>query len=129
MQILRGVEDAKAFEKGVNNVTNAFDMMLLYRAIARNQVVDSSACATMIGILLWQKFKDKIPALLPDSVRVAHKTGNITGVEHDAGIVFLPIGRAYVVALLSKNLKDARAGKSVLAQVSKKLYDYFSIPK
>jgi beta-lactamase class A len=83
----------------------------------------------MIDILLEQKFNDKIPALLPKDVRVAHKTGNIQGVEHDSGIVFLPDGRAYVLAILSKNLRESGVGKSTIARISKMVYDSFMLMK
>lgn len=124
IQVLRGVEDGKAFEKGLNNQTTALDMLIILRAIARGSVIDSAACHGMRDILLAQKFKDIIPARLPADVRVAHKTGSITGVEHDSGIVFLPDGRQYVLVLLSKGLKNAESGKNTLSQVSRHVYDF-----
>jgi beta-lactamase class A len=57
---------------------------------------------------------------------VAHKTGSITGVQHDSGIVFLPDGRKYLLILLSKNLKSADEGVKTLAQISKLIYDYIN---
>ena len=58
---------------------------------------------------------------------VAHKTGSITGVHHDAGIVFLPDGRSYVLVLLSKNLEDFDKGTQQLAGISKTIYEYMMI--
>jgi beta-lactamase class A len=55
---------------------------------------------------------------------VAHKTGSITGVEHDSGIVFLPDGRQYVLVILSKDLKDVEAGKKTIALISRRIYDF-----
>lgn len=78
----------------------------------------------MINILLDQKFNDKIPAKLPKNVKVAHKTGWITGVNHDAGIVFLPDGRKYVLVLLSKELENDKAAVKSMAKVSRMIYDY-----
>ncbi|MBI4429091.1 MAG: serine hydrolase [Ignavibacteriales bacterium] len=125
IQVLRGVEDIKAFDLGMNNTTNAHDLMLIFEAIGRRRVVDDKNCEEMVRILLGQKFREKIPALLPEGTKVAHKTGNITGVEHDSGIVFLPDGRQLVIVLLSKNVKDAPAAKKAMSRVSKKIYDYF----
>ena len=124
IEVLRGVEDGKAFEKGMNNRTSAIDLALIFEAIADGHAVGRSASAEMIDVLLAQKFRDIIPALLPPEVKVAHKTGSITGVEHDSGIVFLPDGRRYVLVLLSKDLKDALTGKQALAGVSKRIYEY-----
>jgi beta-lactamase class A len=124
IQVLRGVEDGKAFERGLNNRTTALDLLTVMRAIGNNAAIDAAASKAMMQILLAQKFNDIIPALLPPSVKVAHKTGSITGVEHDSGIVILPDGRRYVLVVLSKNLKDSALGKQALARVSKRLYDY-----
>jgi beta-lactamase class A len=124
IEVLRGVEDGKAFEKGVNNRTSAFDLAMIFEAIADGRAVSRSASSAMVDVLLAQEFRDIIPALLPSEVKVAHKTGSITGVEHDTGIVFLPDGRRYVLVLLSKDLKDASTGKQTLAGVSKRIYDF-----
>ena len=122
INVLRGVEDIKAYEKGLNNTTTAYDQMLIYSALAKGTIADPESTKAMIGILLDQKFNDVIPANLPKEVKVAHKTGSITGVQHDAGIVYLPDGRKYVLVLLSKRLEDEKAGKEVMARVSEMIY-------
>lgn len=121
--VLRGVEDGKAYARGLNNVTTAFDLMVIMRAIAEGKAVGKEAAEAMTGILLDQKFRTLIPALLPGDVRVAHKTGNITGVRHDSGFVILPDGRRYVLVILSKGLEDDEAGKSAIARVSRRIYE------
>jgi beta-lactamase class A len=124
IQILRGVEDNKAYEKGLNNTTTAYDLMLLYNLMAKDQIVNKKACEGMIRILLDQQFNEIIPARLPAGVRVAHKTGSITGLRHDSGIVFLPDGRKYVLVLLSKDLKDVPTSIEMMAEVSERVYGY-----
>jgi beta-lactamase class A len=124
IEVLRGVEDGKAFEKGLNNRTSALDLLVIMKAIAQERAVDSAASKEMLEVLVDQKFNELIPALLPSGVRVAHKTGNITGVEHDSGIVILPDGRRYVLVILSKDLKDIDAGKRAIALVSRRIYDF-----
>jgi beta-lactamase class A len=86
IQVLRGVEDNKAFEKGLINTTTAHDLMLIFEKIAKVEAVNAEASQAMINILLDQKFNEIIPALLPPGVKVAHKTGSITHVHHDSGI-------------------------------------------
>jgi beta-lactamase class A len=122
--VLRGVEDGKAYRAGLNNITTAYDLLLIFEAIARKQIVDEPSCNQMINILLDQKFSDLIPAQLPKGVKVAHKTGSITGVRHDSGIVYLPNARAYVLVILSKNLKDEKQGERVIGEMSRMVYDY-----
>lgn len=124
IQVLRGVEDEKAYEEGLNNRTTAKDLMILFKAIAEGKAVSKNASKKMISILEDQKHNKVIPALLPGDVKVAHKTGNITGVQHDSGIVFLPDGKKYVLVLLSKNLIDTPGAIQSMARVSKMIYDY-----
>jgi beta-lactamase class A len=78
----------------------------------------------MVRILLDQKFNDIIPARLPKDVKVAHKTGWITGLHHDSALVILPDGRKYVLVILSDELEDEAAGVEAMAAASKMIYDY-----
>lgn len=126
IQVLRGVEDIKAFRQGLNNTTTAYDLMVIMGAIAEGKAGDSTATAEMIDILAAQKWRTKIPALLPEGTRVAHKTGSITGVEHDSGIVYLPDGRAYALVLLSKDIDEADKTNRALAEVSRMIYNELS---
>lgn len=123
IQVLRGVEDNKAFKLGMNNTVTAFDLMTIFEKLAQKTVVSKEDSEGMIKILLDQKFREKIPAKLPKEVKVAHKTGSITGVQNDSGIIYLPDGRKYVLVLLSRKLKDEKMGVDVLADVSRMIYD------
>jgi len=126
IKVLRGVEDIKAYELGLNNTVTANDLMKLFELIATNKILNERSCNEMIKILLDQKFNDKIPKYLPTNVKVAHKTGSISKVEHDSGIVFLPDGRKYVLVVLSKELDDNEKGKETIAKISKLIYDYLT---
>ena len=123
IQVLRGVEDIKAYEKGMNNTTTALDQMLMYSALAKGKLANPEDTKAMISILLDQEFNEIIPAHLPKDVKVAHKTGSITGVQHDAGLVYLPDGRKYVLVLLSKGLEDGKTGVEVMARVSEIIFN------
>jgi beta-lactamase class A len=124
IQVLRGVEDSKAFQQGLNNTTTAYDLMVIFEKIAKREAVNAEASQIMIDILLDQKFNEIIPAKLPKDVKVAHKTGNIIGVNHDSGIVFLPDGRKYILVLLSKEATDEKASIEAMASVSEMIYSY-----
>jgi beta-lactamase class A len=124
IKVLRGVEDQKAFDQGLNNTTTAHDLMLLFDKMAKGDLVSHEASNEMMQVLLEQHFNEIIPALLPNTVKVAHKTGSITGVQHDSGIVIMPDGRKYVLVILSDQLKDVPAAIKAMAGVSKMVYDY-----
>ena len=124
IQVLRGVEDNKAFEKGLVNTTTAHDLAMIFEKIAKGEAVNADASQAMVNILLDQKFNEIIPALLPSNVKVAHKTGSITHVHHDSGIVILPDGRKYVLVLLSKDWDDEKLTIQTMANISLLIYKY-----
>lgn len=124
MQVLRGVEDDKAYQQGLNNTTMAYDLMVIFEKIAKGEAVSQEASKAMVDILLDQQFNEIIPAKLPKEVKVAHKTGSITSVHHDSGIVYLPDGRKYVLVFLSKGFKEEPVANEAMATVSKMIYQY-----
>ena len=124
LHVLRGVEDNRAYQKGLNNTVTAAGLEGLFEKMAKGRLVSRAASQDMIRVLLDQHFNEIIPAGLPPGVKVAHKTGWIKGINHDSGIVFLPDGRKYVLVLLSKDLTDDKAGVKALAAVSGVIYQY-----
>ena len=124
IQVRRGVEDTKAFNQGLNNTTTAYDLMVIFDKLATGRAVSPEASKAMIATLLDQTFNTAIPAKLPKTVKVAHKTGSVAGVRHDSGIVYLPNGQKYVLVLLSKDIKDDQAVLASMATVSEWIYQY-----
>jgi len=124
IEVLRGLFDMKAFNRGLNNTTTARDLAVIFEKLGRRKVVSEKASEQMISILKDQFYRDVIPARLPEDVVVANKTGWITGVVHDSGIVYLPDGRSFVIIFLSKNLPDGDYGREIGADLSKLVYDY-----
>jgi len=120
MNVLRGVEDDKAFKQGLNNTTTARGLLQLLDAIARGQAVDQESSRQMSEILERQSFNDGIPAGLPAGTRVAHKTGEITRIHHDAGIVFAP--RPFVLVILVRGLADTKDSATLMADITRRLY-------
>jgi len=120
MQVLRGVEDQKAFDKGLSNTTTARGLLVLLEHIARGTAVSPKADAQMAEILKRQKFRDGIPAGLPGGVAVGHKTGTITRIHHDAGIVFGP--RPYVLVVLVRGLADEKTADALIARISREVW-------
>jgi beta-lactamase class A len=121
MQVLRGVEDGKAFEKGLNNTTTARALLTLLQRLAMGTAVDPKSDAAMVEILKRQQFNDAIPAGLPPGTPVAHKTGSITRIHHDAAIVYGP--RPYVLVLLVRGIEDRKKSAALMADLSRAIYD------
>jgi len=125
VRILRGVEDARAFEAGLNNEVTANGLLTLLRVIADCKAYSKNACDEMLQILLDQQYRGGIPAGLPKAARVAHKTGNISTVHHDAGIVFLEDRKPYVLVILTQFAAETGRGVAV-ADVSRDIFNTIS---
>jgi beta-lactamase class A len=121
MHVLRGVEDQKAFDNGLNNTTSARALLVLLEALARGRAVGPAADAEMIAILKRQTLDDAVPAGLPPGVPVAHKTGTITRIHHDAGIVYA--ARPYVLIVLVRGIDDEKKSAALIATLSRIVYD------
>jgi beta-lactamase class A len=120
MNVVRGVEDNKAFQKGLNNTITARGLAVLLQAIAEGKAVDAASSNEMVAILQWQKFNEGIPAGLPKGIPVAHKTGDITKIHHDAAIVFAE--RPFILVILVRGLAEKKDSAALMADVSKSLY-------
>jgi beta-lactamase class A len=144
LQILRGVADEKAFQAGFNNEIDATDLMNLLAGIARAAAEPDAATATpidpgdasaiqpgaarrishraalaMLEILEAQELNDKIPAGLPPGTTVAHKTGDITGVHHDASIIYAPGESPYVLVVLTNGFASEADANRFIANLSR----------
>ena len=120
MHVLRGVEDTKAFEKGLNNTTTARALQILLASIADNTAAGPEASQQMLAILERQKFNEGIPAGLPPGTKVAHKTGEITKIHHDAAIVFAP--RPFVLVILVRGLPNIKDSSALMADITSLLF-------
>lgn len=121
MVVMRGVEDQKAFDKGMNNTTTAGALAVLMEKLAKGEAVSRKADAQMVAILKRQKFRDAIPSGVPDGIEVAHKTGSITKIHHDAAIVYGP--RPYVLVLLVRGIQEQKVSGPLMASISREIWD------
>lgn len=127
MNVLRGVEDIPAFERGMNNTTTADALAAVLAAIAnceRGEIAPAleplraDDCGRITGILADQEFTDGIPAGVPTGVRVANKTGWITGIDHDAAIVYPPGRAPYVLVVLTRGIQEEPVSARTIRDLS-----------
>jgi beta-lactamase class A len=123
LDVRRGVEDEKAFEHGIVNRVTASGLVGLLRLIAEERAYGAELSRQMLDILHQQEFKKGIPARLPRDVRVAHKTGDISTVAHDAGVVYAPGRKPYVVAILTEWTADAGSRSPMIASISHAVFE------
>ena len=124
IEVLRGVEDLKAYNQGLSNTTTARDLLTIYEQLGTDTLISPQANKEMLDILKDQQHNDMIPLKLPEGTVVAHKTGWITGVHHDSGIVYTPDGGRFVLVFLSKNAPDRASVLDASADIAKLIYDF-----
>ena len=124
IDVRRGVEDECAHEHGIINRVTAAGLVQLLLAIAEERAVSPELCREMIDILHQQEFDGGIPAHLPRAARVAHKTGDISTVAHDAGIVYLSDRQPYVIAVLTEWQPERSGRAATIAAVSHAVYEH-----
>jgi len=104
---------ARTLDVGSVNATTPSDVGTLLELILAG-VRDGNAAAKLgctpdlchlaIDILSWQKLNNRIPFLLPEKTKIAHKTGSVPGHYHDAGIVFLQDTPLFVLCAFNSNV-------------------------
>ena len=127
--VRRGVEDTKAYEAGLNNACSARGMLAALVACRDSEMFRPESRRQMMAILRAQEVSSMIGRGIPadSGAVVAHKTGSISWVEHDAGIVELREGRAYALVILTHSFGEGRE-KAVEAgaAISKLVYRYMA---
>ena len=118
IDLRRGVEDEKAFQAGINNRITANGLVGLLRLIGEERAFSPALSRQMVNVLLGQQFNSGIPAGLPRSAKVAHKTGEISTIAHDAGLVYLPNRQPYALAVLTEWEPSATGRSATIAAAS-----------
>jgi beta-lactamase class A len=118
----RGVEDERAFAAGISNRTTAAGLLKLLRLIEEEKVFSPELSREMLDILHLQEFRNGIPGRLPREVRVAHKTGDISTIAHDAGIVYPANRKPYIIAILTEWDPSTSGRTATIAAISQEVY-------
>jgi beta-lactamase class A len=121
VELRRGVEDAAAHEKGINNEVTADGLLKLLSAV-RGDFLSNESKEQAIRILLEQRFNSMLPARLPAHAAVAHKTGEISTACHDMGIVYLPEREPYIAVILTEFDSDGEGRREIVAAISEAIY-------
>lgn len=122
IELKRGVEDIAAWEADLNNRVTADGLVDALRAIEEKRAISAGASEEMLVILNGQEFNRGIPAGLPDSARVAHKTGEMSTVAHDAAIIYLENREPYVLVILTEWAPHEGKRHDTIASISRLVY-------
>lgn len=126
-RLRRRFMDFVAAQSGRENLTTAADMCRVLRELIPDKIPalptnPAYSPFRLLEHLINSAGQEKLVAGLPPGTHVAHKVGDLPGVEHDAGLVVTPKG-LYIVALLASSLPDAVTGQRTLAAASRLIYE------
>lgn len=123
MSVLRGVEDLKAFQAGLSNTTTARGLGAVMAGVVESDLFSERSREEMLEVLSRQHFTGGIPAGTPPGTRVANKTGWITGIHHDAAIVFPPGEPPYVLVVMVRGHPAEDQGEALQAELSRIVWE------
>jgi len=126
IDLKRGVEDELGFDKGINNMVTADGLLRILVLLSEGKAFSPALSRRMLDILHGQEFNQGIPALLPKGTRVAHKTGEISTVAHDAGVVYLPKRKPYVLVILTEWEPESSGRSRTIAALSHTIYEFLT---
>ncbi|MDF2501426.1 MAG: per1 [Anaerosporomusa subterranea] len=117
----RHMMDFTARAAGRDNFTSPTDMNILLGRLYANDCINPDSSQAMLAILLRQTDKCKLPLLLPPGTVIAHKTGELDGIEHDSGIIY---GQTpYILTIMTENLPNEEQGRQTIAELSRIVYE------
>lgn len=120
-KLQRKMMDRESAARGLQNVTTPYDLMRTMELIANAQVLDPSSCGTILGIMSRAQDVLGLRRLIPQTVRLEHKTGDDDDLSNDVGIVRLP-HTSFVIAVMSKSI-NFLDGYDAIAEIGKLFYD------
>lgn len=105
------------------NYTTPNDMATLMYQLYQLKVVSPQASLDMIGIMLRQQCRWGIPRFLPDTLKIANKTGSLNGVRNDTAIIFYK-DKPYILSILTNQMKSNTYAKYLVSKISQYVYEW-----
>ncbi len=106
-------------DNGLENYTSTNDLLEIIRAYCKDELKGSK---DVIEYMMKQERRGKLPAGIPDGIKVANKTGELPGIENDAAIVLLE-GLPYILCVMTDELSDSYDAVNKIGLLSKDVYE------
>lgn len=120
----RKMMDFEAIKEGRQNETSAIDMAIIMNKMYSKSILNEEMCEIMIDTLKRQKHKDKLTRYIPEGIDIAHKSGELQGLNHDIGIFYLE-DIHYILGIFVTEAHSNLDAKRIIGKVSKIVYDYY----
>jgi beta-lactamase class A len=123
-KLQRKMMDLESSRRGLENVSTPYELMMTVESIAKAKVPDEASSKTILDILASTQDVFGLRRLIPQEIRIEHKTGELFSVCNDVGIVRVP-DNPFSISIMSKdvNLVD---GWDVVAELARLFYDRLS---
>ena len=111
----------------VDNLCSAKNLAEMLASLYAGQLLNEEWTRYSLGVLGRQTFNTRIPRLLPKGTRVFHKTGTISGVVNDIGIIELPGKKPLVVVVLVSQVQEGSEDQAerLIAEIAKAAYQTY----
>lgn len=123
----RKMMDAEARKNGKENYTSAEDTLLFFQLVYDGKLIDKEYSELMKYILTHQLDGSMMRIYLPDELTIAHKTGDLDFLKHDAGIVYTET-TDYIFIMFTWNTESDCYARNAIGEVSRDVYESFVRP-
>ena len=120
--LARRLGDFEARARGLENRSTPRETCDVFLRLLRGDLLSPGSRTLLLEFLKAQVYRDRLPARLPRTTPVAHKTGDMPGVENDAGVLYLPAG-PIVAAVFTNELASDAEGRLAIQEIGRAIYD------
>jgi beta-lactamase class A len=110
--------------EGTNTISSQ-DIVTLMSMLDRGKLIEPRSRDRFMDIMRRPVTNTLLPQGIGEEARIIHKTGDIGSVVGDAGIVDMPNGKRYAIAVMVKRPDNDQRANELIRQISRTTYDYF----
>jgi beta-lactamase class A len=110
------------------NTTSPKELVNLMSIVNQGELVSLQSRDRILEIMQRNEINTLLPKGLGSGATIAHKTGNIGTLLADAGLVDMPTGKRYIIAVMVKRPFNDNSAQDLIRQISRTVYDYFNQP-
>ena len=110
--------------EGTNTISTQ-DLVTLLSMLDRGKLIEPRSRDRLMDIMRRPVTNTLLPQGIGEEARIIHKTGDIASSVGDAGIVDMPSGKRYAIAVMVKRPDNDQRANELVRQITRVTYDYF----
>ena len=111
------------------NTTSPKELASLLSIVNQGELMSMRSRDRLLDIMRKTETNTLLPKGLGDGAIIAHKTGNIGSLSADVGLVDMPTGKRYIVAVMVQRPHNDASAEELIRQISRIVYSYFNQPR